>query len=595
MAENSNQENLLRAAAQAWIAGDPDPATRAELQALLDAGLLDDVRARLEPPLAFGTAGLRGAVGAGSARMNRAVVIRTTRGVADFLGSRRSGARSLPVVVGHDARSTSATFAGDVVAVLGAAKIPVRYFTEPVPTPLVAYAARFLAATAAVVVTASHNPREDNGYKLYLDDGVQLNAPLDLAIEDAIRRVGPAASVPRLAFDATGPHAAAASGVEPLDTTEWLERYITEILGHLGPRPRTALRIAYTPLHGVGYRFAKRALERAGYHDVRVVPEQAEPDGGFPTTPFPNPEEPGTLDLGLAFAKAEAADLLIANDPDADRLSVAVPTVSGTFRRLTGNQVAALLADACIPERSGAPAAGQPALSPGSTLGPALVLASVVTTPLVEAIARSRGARFERTLTGFKWLWTAALSLERAGSGRFAYACEEALGYSLTPAVRDKDGLSAAIAIADLAARCRERGESLLDRLHALGRRFGVWASAPASIKVEGRPVADAVSGVLDRAATSPPERLASRRVLAVCDYRVGADRRTPWLPQTPLVELELEGGRVLLRPSGTEPKLKCYVDLRAEVAAGAAVGPVDDALAAEACAVAAALVAWLG
>jgi phosphomannomutase len=585
----------LRAAARDWISGDPDPSTRAELRALLDAGALDELRSRLDPPLAFGTAGLRGAVGAGSARMNRAVVIRTTRGLADFLGNRRSGARLLPVIVGHDARTTSAEFAADVSSVLGAAKIPVRYFTEPVPTPLVAYAARFLSATAAVVVTASHNPREDNGYKLYLDDGVQLNVPFDLAVEDAIRRVGPAASVPRLDLGAPGALAPAGSGVEPLDTDEWLERYVTEILGHLGPRPRVPLRLAYTPLHGVGYRFAKRALERAGYHDIRVVPQQAEPDGAFPTTPFPNPEEPGTLDLGLAFAKAEDADLLIANDPDADRLAVAVPTPSGSFRRLTGNQVAALLADACIPDRSGIPVSEQSMPSPGSTVPPALVLASIVTTPLVEAIARSRGARFERTLTGFKWLWSAALSLERAGGGRFAYACEEALGYSLTPAVRDKDGISAAIAIADLAARCRERGESLLDRLHALGRRFGVWASAPASIQVQGRPVADAVSGVLDRAAGSGPEHLGKRRVLAVRDYRVGAEQRSPWLPVTPLVELELEGGRVLLRPSGTEPKLKCYVDLRAEVPAGAPVGPIDDSLASEAAAVATALVTWLG
>jgi len=252
--------------------------------------------------------------------------------------------------------------------------------------------------------------------------------------------------------------------------------------------------------------------------------------------------------------------------------------------------VAALLADARIPEHPGS-APGSPAWTPGSTLPRALVLASVVTTPLVAAIAEARGARFERTLTGFKWLWTAALAVERAGGVRFAYACEEALGYSLTPAVRDKDGISAAIAIADLAARCRERGESLLDRLHALGRRYGVWASAPASLTVSGRPVAEAVSGVLDRAAASPPERLGARRVLAVRDYRVGAEQRSPWLPAAPLVELELEGGRVLLRPSGTEPKLKCYVDLRSDVAENQPVAAVEQALSTEAQAVAAELV----
>jgi phosphomannomutase len=589
------------AAAEAWIEGDPEPATRAELEAVLAAaragtpGATDELRARMTPPLLFGTAGLRARVGAGAARMNRATVIRTTRGVVDFL-SGRSGARSLPVVVGHDARASSATFAADVVGVLAAARVPVRFFSDPVPTPLVAYVARAIAASAAIVVTASHNPREDNGYKLYLDDAVQLNAPFDAAIERAIERVGSAARVPRLEFDAfaaTPP--AYVAELEPLDVDAWFDRYLVDVLAELGPRPRArALRIADTPLHGVGYRFAKRALARAGHGDVRVVPEQAEPDGAFPTTPFPNPEEPATLALGLAFAAAEQAELLIANDPDADRLAVAVPTPSGRFERLTGNQLAALLADARIPDTTSAPAPGGPPWTPGSTLPRPLVLASVVTTPLVEAIALARGARFERTLTGFKWLWTAALALERAGGSRFTYACEEALGYSLTRAVRDKDGIAAAVAIADFAVRCRERGESLLDRLHALEVEFGVWVSASRSVPVSARPTEQAVSGVLDRAVGAAPKSLAGRAVLGVTDYRMGAEARTPWLPAAPLVELGLEGGRVLLRPSGTEPKLKFYVDLRGEAARGG-VASAERALLAEAGAVASELVAHLG
>jgi phosphomannomutase len=481
--------------------------------------------------------------------------------------------------------------------VLAAARVPVRFFSEPVPTPLVAYVARALAATAAVVVTASHNPRGDNGYKLYLDDAVQLNAPFDAAIERAIARVGPALRVPRVEFDALAatPPAFVAE-LEPLDADAWFERYLADILGELGPRPRgQRLRIAYTPLHGVGYRFAQRALARAGHLDVRVVPEQAEPDGTFPTTPFPNPEEPGTLERGLAFAAAEQADLLIANDPDADRLAVAVPTPSGRFERLTGNQLAVLLADARIPDTAVAPPAGSPAWTPGSTLPRPLVLASVVTTPLIEAIALARGARFERTLTGFKWLWTAALALERAGGARFAYACEEALGYAVTRSVRDKDGIAAAIAIADFAVRCRERGESLLDRLHALEARFGVWVSAPRNVAVHARPTDLAVSGVLDRAAGDPPRTLAGRAVLGVIDYRTGAEARTPWLPAAPLVELALEGGRVLLRPSGTEPKLKFYVDLRGDAVQGESVASVERALVTRAEAVASELIAHLG
>ena len=595
-------DEAIVAAARAWIAGDPEPTTRAELEALVAAalggapGARAELRSRMTPPLVFGTAGLRAAVGAGAARMNRASVIRATRGVVDFL-AQRSGSRSLPVVVGHDARASSPTFAADVVGVLAAARVPVRFFSEPVPTPLVAYAARALAASAAVVVTASHNPREDNGYKLYLEDAVQLNAPFDVAIERAIAAVGPASSVPRVEFDALAatPPAFVAE-LEPLDVDAWFERYLVDVLGELGPRPRGAsLRIAYTPLHGVGYRFAERALARAGHPDVRVVPEQAEPDGSFPTTPFPNPEEPGTLDRALAFAAAERADLLIANDPDADRLAVAVPTPSGRFERLTGNQLAALLADARIPDTTAAPRPGTPVWTPGSTLPRPLVLASVVTTPLVEAVALARGARFERTLTGFKWLWTAALALERAGGSRFAYACEEALGYSLTRSVRDKDGIAAAIAVADFTVRCRERGESLLDRLHALEAEFGVWVSAPRNVPVAARPTAEAVRGVLDRAASAPPRSLGGRAVLGVTDYRVNEEARSPWLPAAPLVELALAGGRVLLRPSGTEPKLKFYVDLRGEAPPGGSVAAAERALLAQAEAVADELVRELG
>jgi len=579
------EREALLARCQAWVDGDPDPETRGELSALIATGSLEELRARMLPPLVFGTAGLRAAVGAGAARMNRATVIRATRGVAEFLAAHRSDARVLPVVVGRDARTSSQALAGEVLAVLAAARIPVRYFPEPVPTPLVVYAARALAATAAIVITASHNPREDNGYKLYLDDAVALTAPHDAAIEAAIERVGPASNVPRLDLAEQAGPPAFRSEFEPLDVSLWFERYLTDVLASLGPHEGGALRLAYTPLHGVGWRFARRALERAGYSDVRVVPEQAAPDGAFPTTPFPNPEEPATLALGLEFAAKEGADLLIVNDPDADRLAVAVPTPSGRWQRLSGNQLAALFADARVPTAPpGALASARP-----------LVVTSVVTTPLVDKIARARGARVERTHTGFKWLWTAALALERSGEGHFAYACEEALGYSLTPLVRDKDGIAAAVAIADLAARLAKDKKSLLDRLHELHARFGVWASAQHNVVVPGRPVSEAVRGVLDRAAGAPLGPLGGRAVRAVVDYRTAGEARPRWLAAAPLVELELDGGRVLIRPSGTEPKLKIYVDLHGEPGESAALATNEHALAAEARALALDLVAKLG
>jgi phosphomannomutase len=469
-----------------------------------------------------------------------------------------------------------------VVAVLAAAKIPVRWFPEPVPTPLVAYAARVLGATAAVVVTASHNPREDNGYKVYLDDAVQLVAPHDRGIERAIADVGPALGVPRAEVgELSRIPAAYRPEAEPLDTAVLFERDLAEVLAQLGPRePNAELRIAYTPLHGVGGKFARRALHAAGYHDVRVVPEQAEPDGSFPTTPFPNPEEARTLELGLAFAQREAADLLLVNDPDADRLAAAVPTPSGRFERLSGNQLAVLLADA----RLAAPA--------GRTRP--IALASVVTTPLVEAVARSRGAHFERTLTGFKWLWSAALELERGFVGHFAYACEEALGYSVTPAVRDKDGISAAIALSDLLSECRKRGQGLLDRLNEIERAHGVFASQQQNVALAGQDPGLALEAI-ERLARAAPDSLGGRKVRVVRDYRVGAEARPRWLPATELVELELDGGRVLVRPSGTEPKLKIYVDLRGDAPDTGSLGVERDALSASARAVSAELLEKLG
>jgi phosphomannomutase len=563
------------AAARAWAEADPDPVTRTELESLIAAGDRAAVVERMAGPLVFGTAGLRAPVGAGSARMNRATVIRTTRGLADFLAARRDGARTLPVVVGNDARTTSPELARDVVAVLAAARMPVRYFEEPVPTPLVAYAARTLGASAAVVVTASHNPREDNGYKVYLDDAVQLVAPNDALIQAAIERVGPAASVPWTAPGSAGVDA------QPIPVAALFERYLTETLGHLGiGTPRNdPLRIAYTPLHGVGLRFVKEALGRAGFTDLRPVPEQADPDGSFPTTPFPNPEQPGTLDLVLSLAAREGAELVLANDPDADRLAAAVPTPSGRVVALTGNQLAVLLTDAAL---ANFPGPGRP-----------LVVASVVTTPLVEAVARAQGARFERTLTGFKWLWTAVLALERAGLGRFACACEEALGYSITPAVRDKDGLSAAVLLALEASRCRARGETLLDRFHALCRLHGLWVSKQVTVPLRGH--ANGVFEALDRLVSAPPRALGGLEVTDIVDFRVGAEARPAWLGAAPLVELRLKDGRVLVRPSGTEPKLKVYVDLSTTVGEQQAVGALETTLAETARSVGADVVTALG
>ncbi len=537
--------------ASAWIDGDPDPTTRDELAALVAAGDQEALAERLGASLEFGTAGLRGLVGAGPNRMNQAVVTRVARGLAEHLLDRVPDARALPVVVAHDARLSSPSFAEVVAGVLVAAGLRVRFFEQAVPTPLAAYAAKQLGAIAAVVVTASHNPAEYNGIKVYAANAAQLGAPEDEEIERRIGAVGPARAVRRC----EGVLAGGVSGAEPI-AEEIFERYLAELdIVRAGAAGARDLRIVYTPLHGVGARFVERALRRAGYAAIDVVPEQAAPDGRFPTVPLPNPEEPGVLDLGMRRAVAFGADLLLANDPDADRLCVCVPGPGGRFVQLTGDQVGILLADHLLSSACRTPMP--------------LVVSTIVSSSMLERLAVAHGARFERTLTGFKWICNAGLALERTAGVRFVFGYEEALGYAV-PMVRDKDGISAAVLFADLAARCRAEGISVHQRLKELTVRHGLWVSRPRSIVRSGLAGAASINAAMDRLRRAPPERLGGQRVARVWDLSVGAAARPPWLGAANLVELTLEGdGRVLVRPSGTEPKLKIYTELSRAVARG--------------------------
>ncbi len=532
-----------------WIEGDPDPETRLELEDLLERGDTEALAERMAGSLAFGTAGLRGRVEAGSNRMNRAVIIRTTRGLARYLLARDPDSEQ-PVVVGRDARLSSERFMEDTVGVLAAAGLPVRYFPEPVPTPLVAYASRMLDAQAAVVITASHNPRYDNGYKVYDANGAQIVPPVDGEIAAAIGAVGLAVDVPRVR-SATRGGDAVASPVPP----DVFDRYLDDVAA---VRPRGAggsdLVIVYTPMHGVGGVFVTEALRHFGHTRLHPVPRQYEPDGRFPTVEFPNPEEPGALDLATELAREVSADLIIANDPDTDRLAVSVEHADG-WRPLTGNQVGVLLADFILE----------------TTVVPEpIVINSIVSSPMLARVAAAHHAGFAQTLTGFKWIWNAALDLQAAGEGRFVFGYEEALGYSVGPAVRDKDGISAAVLFADLAAACKAAGITLLDRLDALHQNHGLWVSVQRSVVRPGTEGAIEIAAAMDRLAASPSASLADLPVLGSTDYRRGAEARPRYLPAASLVELDLgERGRVLARPSGTEPKLKVYVDLTSPLAAG--------------------------
>lgn len=557
--------------ARRWIDEDPDPATRLELSALLEAGQWDELRERMNGTLEFGTAGIRGAVEGGSNRMNRAVVIRTTAGLASFLTDNRSG----PVVVGFDGRSSSRQFADDTVGVLVAAEHHVRYFTEPVPTPMVAFGARRLGAAAAVVITASHNPPADNGYKVYDDNGAQIVPPVDSEIAAAIAAVGAAGDVPRVedALEIDDDRASA------LDLEEMYLAYRSEV-EEVRTRHRGGdIVVAYTPLHGVGWSLLHRLVEDAGYDNLHVVPSQRDPDGAFPTVSFPNPEEPGAMDLVISLGDEIGADLVVANDPDADRLAVAFPE-DGGWSSLTGNQIGVLMADWLLQHRD---APDRP-----------IVVNSIVSSPMLMAVGDLYGAHVEQTLTGFKWIANAAMDLEAEGVGRFVFGYEEALGYSVGPVVRDKDGMSAALVFIDMVTTLKESGSGLRDRLADLYERAGLWASTQLSIVRPGAAGQAEILGAMDRLGEEFPGELAGHQVVRGTDYRTGEEERPRWLAATPLVVLDLEGkGRVLVRPSGTEPKLKIYVDLPGR--AGGDVDAAEEKLAAEADRIAAAAAEFIG
>jgi phosphomannomutase len=531
----------LRARVSGWIADDPDEADRAELTGLLAddrdeaaAELADRFAGRLE----FGTAGLRGAVGAGPNRMNRAIVRATTAALAGWLRDRdpasaEASARA-HVVIGCDARHRSDEFADEAARVLAGAGIQVHLLPPRQPTPLLAFAVRHLQAAAGVMITASHNPAADNGYKLYLSDGAQIVPPADAEIESAIGRLGPLSQIPVAEPDS------------PLITRhgdEVTQAYLDAVCA-ISPAPPSAARLqfVYTPLHGVAAGLAMRAFRQAGFPAPYVVAAQSEPDPGFPTVAFPNPEEPGALDLAIELGRRTGADLVIANDPDGDRLAVAVPEddARSTWQRLTGDQVGALLGAYIL----GRPGSGRPA-EPADQL----VVSTIVSSSLLSRIAASAGARYAETLTGFKWIMRAGDT--RAGL-RFAFGYEEALGYAITDVVRDKDGIGAALALLGLATSARSAGESLIDAYDRLEATYGVHATAQVTV-LTTRPVE-----VMTRLRAEPPAELARHAVISVTDLTGG----TRELPAADVLAYRLASGRVVIRPSGTEPKIKAYLEV---------------------------------
>ncbi|GAA3527250.1 phospho-sugar mutase [Aeromicrobium panaciterrae] len=504
--------------AREWLSQDPDPVTRDELQALIDANDAAELEDRFSGRLQFGTAGLRGALGAGPNRMNRVIVAQAAAGLAAYLLEREP---KPSVVVGYDARHNSDVFARDTAEIMEAAGVHAHLLPTHLPTPVLAFAIRHLHCSAGVMVTASHNPPQDNGYKVYLADSSQIVPPEDTEISDAIDRVGRVDELPRSdAYELLGPEVA--------------EAYVEAVVALPSDGPREIVAV-YTPMHGVGRDTLVEAVARAGFPALHVVREQAEPDPDFPTVAFPNPEEPGAMDLSLKLASEVGADIIVANDPDADRCAVGVRD-GESYRMLSGDQVGALLADFLLRR--------------GIT---GTYASSIVSSDLLGRIAGAYDQPWQQTLTGFKWIGKIA---------DLAFGYEEALGYAVAPDIaRDKDGVSAIITVLELAAGLKAEGRTLVDRLDEIYREHGLHATTQLSVRVEDLAI---ITRAMDTLRTSPPTTLGGHDVTAVDDLAEGYNG----LPPTDGIRLQLDrDARIICRPSGTEPKLKCYLEIVVPVA----------------------------
>lgn len=519
----SSAEISARIRAEAWLAAEPDADVRDEIAALL-AGPSDELVERFTGGLTFGTAGLRAAIGAGPRRMNRLVVRRAAAGLVDHLLATDPTAAERGLVIGWDARRKSDDFALDTARVAAARGVTAFLMPGPVPTPVLAWNITRLGCAAGVMVTASHNPPADNGYKVYLDSGAQIVPPHDEAIARAIDAIDPTtvslapldhSSIVRLDRSAVGEYVAFVPSVTLLERARLADVPVT---------------IAYTALHGVGGDVVRQVFVAAGYDAPTVVDGQQTPDGSFPTVSFPNPEEPGAMDAVVALARSIDADVALANDPDADRLGVAVPTAGGEWRLLSGDEIGWLFADHVLAHTHG---------------DDRLVVSTLVSSSLVGRMAASAGVRYEESFTGFKWIADVA---RRHPDLRLVFAYEQALGYLVGGRPLDKDGIGAALVMAEIARLARLDGVTIEDRLADIARRFGLYRTAETSVPMSPEDGRAAVA----RLEASHPNEIGGRIVESMVSF-----------PEASLVRLMFTGTRgsirVQIRPSGTEPKVKLY------------------------------------
>lgn len=544
--ENAMSSQALKEKVRQWIAKDPDSETRKELEELLGAESTTELQERFASTLEFGTAGLRGILRAGPNGMNRLVVQHATAGLAAYVQKHVQDACKRGVAIGFDGRHMSRQFAEDAACVCAGMGMCVWLFEQPLPTPLCAFAVKHVGASAGIMITASHNPKKYNGYKVYWEHGAQILPPHDQGISDQI------AEATHCPVSWCSLEQGASDGLFHSLGEKTIEAYLSGIqaMGFIASNPER-VSIAYSPLHGVGASVAERALEYAGFECVHTVASQREPDGAFPTLEFPNPEEASTMDAVIHLATSTQADLACANDPDADRLAAAVRDVDGTYKMLHGDQIGCLLGAHLI-EKAKKNAA---------------VATTVVSSRLLGNIAKKHGIAYYETLTGLKWIAHAARQAHSKGQ-QFVFGYEEALGYMIGDLVWDKDGISALVAVAAIADQCKAKQQTLLDRLEEIHRSYGLHVTCQKSIALAKQNAADDLSKHL-RASSS--ETMAGQKIKAVYDGLgfLQTKRTCAWsLPRSDVLVYELEqNARVVVRPSGTEPKLKCYYEIQDHVA----------------------------
>jgi len=564
--------------ARDFLAQDVDADSRAALSALIDRAAGGDADADAEladaflAPLQFGTAGLRGRVGPGVNRMNRVVVIAATWGLGTYLKEQFDDAAERGVVIGFDGRRTSRQFAEDAAAVLAGLGIQVHLFDDITATPTCAFAVPHLNACAGIMVTASHNPPDDNGYKVYWANGAQIIPPHDKGIAACIARAPKANDVVRpSAFEA------AQNGLRHVVADDVTAAYLQGVDDGrlLKGQAQQDVHVVYTAMHGVGHPLVIRALRNAGVHGVTVVPSQTEPDGAFPTVAFPNPEEAGALDRAFALATEVNADVVVANDPDADRLAVAIPDGNGGYRQFSGNEVGALLGHTALQHAD-----------VGSD--EKLVVTTLVSSTLLSRMASDLGAAYKETLTGFKWIANTALD-EKPHHRTFVFGYEEALGYSVGELVRDKDGVSAVVHLVELARMLKAQGKTLQDALDDIFVAHGLSVSLQYSHVLPGADGKARIDAVMEKLRQEGLADLDGSDVVKTADLKTdvlrlqdGSEEKTGFPTSNVLVFHSAEGTRLTVRPSGTEPKVKFYLETVAHVDDVAALAPARETLGAK-------------